>query len=243
MEQIIELVLDSDLGLPLFSSLVAGMLIGLEREFQGKSAGLRTHSLVCFAAALLTIAAARQGEWTVGMLPDTQIVSDPARMAHGILTGIGFLGAGVIFREGSSVQGLTTAASLWITAALGIVFGVGMYILAVTGTIVTLAVLIFLRFIYYVIPRRVELRVQVTVAANSNFGVADLDQLLGRSGLASRIVDQGFDGTEQIVEYTSFAYGPGSWNPQRLLDELRNQQSVVRFRIHPVDGSEVRSSM
>src|SRR5688500_2011018 len=99
------------MGLPLASSPLTGMLIGLERELQGKPAGLRTHTLVCFASTLLTLAAAHQGEWSINLIAGTQIVSDPTRMAHGILTGIGFLGAGVIFREGPSVHGLTTAAS------------------------------------------------------------------------------------------------------------------------------------
>ena len=120
-------------GLPLAGSLVTGMLIGLDRELHGKPAGLRTHTLVCFASTLLTLAAARQADWVLSLLPGQQVVSDPTRMAHGILTGIGFLGAGVIFREGPSVQGLTTAASLWIAAALGIVFGVGLFGLAVVG--------------------------------------------------------------------------------------------------------------
>jgi putative Mg2+ transporter-C (MgtC) family protein len=239
MEQIIEMLMDSSLGLPLVSSLVTGMLIGLERELQGKSAGLRTHALVCFAAAILTLAAARQGEWTVGMLADTQIVSDPTRMAHGILTGIGFLGAGVIFKEGASVQGLTTAASLWITTALGIVYGVGMYVLAVAGTIVTLVVLIVLRVIYHFIPRRVELRVRVAVAANSSFGLEDLEHLLRRSGLKSKPLDQSFDSGEQAVEYTSIAYGKDAWDRRALLAQLCSQPSVMRFHIHPVDSPEI----
>ncbi|MBV0893498.1 MgtC/SapB family protein, partial [Paracoccus sp. Z118] len=118
-------ILSAETGLPLLCSLITGMLIGIDREVQGKPAGLRTHALVCLAATLLTLAAAQQELWTLKLVPGTQIVSDPTRMAHGILTGIGFLGAGVIFREGPSVHGLTTAASLWISAALGIVYGVG----------------------------------------------------------------------------------------------------------------------
>lgn len=243
MTEIIELLLDTDLGLPLFSSLVTGMLIGLERELQGKSAGLRTHALVCFSSAILALAAARQGDWTVTILPDTRIVSDPARMAHGILTGIGFLGAGVIFREGSTVQGLTTAASLWITAALGIVYGIGMYVLAVSGTIVTLAVLILLRLIYHLIPRRVELRLQISIAADSDFGMHDLSRLLRRCDLDATTLDQSFDSAEEVVEYSSLARGAAGWDVRQLHDQLRQESAIVKFRIHPMDGPEMRSFM
>ena len=134
-------VLTPEMWLPLVSSLLTGMLIGLDRELQGKPAGLRTHTLVCFAATLLTLAAAHQAQWAVNLIPGTQVVSDPTRMAHGILTGIGFLGAGVIFREGPSVHGLNTAASLWVSAA----FGVGMFGLSLVGMAATLLVLVGLR--------------------------------------------------------------------------------------------------
>lgn len=144
--------LTAEMGLSLLSSVLTGMLIGLDRELQGKPAGLRTHALVCFASALLTLAATHQGQWYLDLVPSTQVVSDPTRMAHGILTGIGFLGAAGIFREGSSVQGLTTAASLWTTAALGIVCGVGMFELALVGTAATLVVLVALRIFYAVLP-------------------------------------------------------------------------------------------
>ena len=176
--------LAEDIALPMFTSLVAGLLIGLEREVRGKPAGLRTHMLVCLSATLLTLAAARQAEWTMQLYPGTQLVSDPSRMAHGILTGIGFLGAGVIFREGATVQGLTTAASLWITAALGVVYGVGMYWLAVTGTVVTLMVLTALRIIDAVLPSTRMMRLSVTADAQGGFGAAALREMLRAAGIA-----------------------------------------------------------
>lgn len=101
------------------------------------------------------------------LVPGTQIVSDPTRMAHGILTGIGFLGAGVIFREGSSVHGLNTAASLWVSAALGIVYGVGMFGLSLVGTAATLLVLVGLRILYAVLPRSRSLRLTVVARGDA----------------------------------------------------------------------------
>jgi putative Mg2+ transporter-C (MgtC) family protein len=132
--------IDPELLWPIVGSVFAGALIGLERQYRGAPAGFRTHILVALASGLLMLAAVHQISWLTDT-PTDIIRIDPVRMAHGILTGIGFLGAGVIFRDGLNVRGLTTAASLWITSALGTLYGVGFYGLAVAGTIATLLVL------------------------------------------------------------------------------------------------------
>lgn len=139
---------------PITGAVVAGGLIGLEREWRGRAAGFRTHILVCLASALLMLAAMSQGDWAFEALPDENIVTDPTRMAHGVLTGIGFLCAGVIFRTGFSIHGLTTAASLWITSAIGILFGAGLFALALIGTAATGAILIALRLVSARLPSR-----------------------------------------------------------------------------------------
>jgi putative Mg2+ transporter-C (MgtC) family protein len=108
----------------LVAATLIGSLIGFERTFHGRPAGFRTHSLVCVASALLMLVTVQQSQWMTGV-PLDSIRTDPTRMAQGIMTGIGFLGAGVIFREGLTVRGLTTAASIWITAAIGILVGIG----------------------------------------------------------------------------------------------------------------------
>ena len=107
-------------------AVLAGGLIGLERTYHGRPAGFRTHTLVCTASSLLMLLTVYQWELLKGVPLETVRV-DPTRMAQGIMTGIGFLGAGVIMKEGLTVRGLTTAASIWITAAIGILFGIGFY--------------------------------------------------------------------------------------------------------------------
>src|ERR671927_109819 len=121
-------------------ALVIGGLIGFERTFHGRPAGFRTHALVCLASALLMLVTVYQLHWMTEVPMET-IRADPTRMAQGIMTGIGFLGAGVIFKEGLTVRGLTTAASIWVTAAIGILIGVGFYLPAIIGSIATLIVL------------------------------------------------------------------------------------------------------
>jgi putative Mg2+ transporter-C (MgtC) family protein len=138
---------------PLVGAVAAGAAIGLEREWRGSPAGLRTHMLVSLASALLMLAAVQQLAW-LRDTPTDLIRIDPVRMAHGVLTGIGFLGAGVIFREGASIRGLTTAASLWITSALGMLFGVGFYGLGAAGTLAAVAVLGAVSLTELLVPQR-----------------------------------------------------------------------------------------
>lgn len=148
--------------LPLLAAMIAGGLIGFEREWRGRAAGLRTHILVCLASALLMEAAVSQGAWRFSLLEGANIVTDPARMAHGVLTGIGFLCAGVIFRAGFSIHGLTTAASLWITAALGLLFGAGLFLLGATGTVLTVTILVALRLVSKRLPQEAVVDAEVT---------------------------------------------------------------------------------
>jgi putative Mg2+ transporter-C (MgtC) family protein len=123
--------LDIVLRLLLAAALGAG--IGYQRERANKPAGLRTHTLICLGSALFTI---------VSIFGFADGV-DPSRVAAGVVTGIGFIGAGVIFRgmRGDRVMGLTTAASVWITAAIGLAAGVGMYLVAFVIAVITVLVL------------------------------------------------------------------------------------------------------
>ena len=104
-----------EIVLRLFIALLAGACIGYERSYHGRPAGFRTHTLVCTASSLLMLVTVYDDHW---MNMATEFIRfDPTRMAQGIMTGIGFLGAGVIIKEGMSVRGLTTAASIWMTSA------------------------------------------------------------------------------------------------------------------------------
>lgn len=129
-----------EIALRLLSSVLIGAVIGLNRELLGKPAGLRTNALVCLGSALIVLAGAAAAVTKDG----TVETAGPSRVIQGIITGIGFLGAGVIIRDaaGSKVHGITTAATIWIAAALGILCGQGLYLVAGAGTLLTLAVLI-----------------------------------------------------------------------------------------------------
>lgn len=107
------------------------------------------------------LAAMGQADWAFRALPDENIVTDPTRMAHGVLTGIGFLCAGVIFRTGFSIHGLTTAASLWITSAIGLLFGAGLFTLGIVGTVTTGVILVALRLVSVRLPSQILTDVEV----------------------------------------------------------------------------------
>jgi putative Mg2+ transporter-C (MgtC) family protein len=169
--------------------LVAGILggaIGAERELREHDAGLRTHMLVAVGAALFTIVSAYA--WTdFNFSARNGITYDPTRIAAQIVTGIGFLGAGAIIRQGLSVRGLTTAASLWVVAAIGMASGAGYYPGALVATIVVLVSLWPLRILAHRLFERIrpgELRLEVELRANESPSV--LLESLETRGVAVR---------------------------------------------------------
>ena len=125
-------------------SLLLGSLLGLEREYQNKAAGFRTIALICMGSTVFTLISMRIS------------ISNPDRIAANIITGIGFIGAGVIFKNGANVYGLTTAATIWVSAAIGMAVGVGDYILATIITFITLMILSVFEYLQFTIDSAIE---------------------------------------------------------------------------------------
>ncbi len=123
-----------DILLRLVVAFFLGGLVGLEREIHGRPAGLRTHILVAFGSALTMIV-------SIYGFAGLNLNYDPGRIAAQVVSGIGFLGAGTILREGISIKGLTTAASLWMVAAIGLAAGAGMHLIAIVSALLVLVVL------------------------------------------------------------------------------------------------------
>jgi putative Mg2+ transporter-C (MgtC) family protein len=133
---------DKVIFIRLVISLFLGGLIGLERQLHRRSAGLRTHILVCLGSCLIMLTSL----YVFDIYKD-KVPLDPARIAAGVITGIGFLGAGAIIRSGEAVKGLTTAASLWVVAGIGLAVGCGFYSAGFFTGILTLITLFFLRYL------------------------------------------------------------------------------------------------
>jgi len=219
--------------LPLLSALAAGSLIGYEREFRARAAGFRAHALVAVGSALLMIAAQHQIEWA-GVAMTTEVIRiDPVRMAHGVLTGIGFLCGGVIFKEGLSVHGLTTAASLWTTSALGMLFGVGMYDLAIAGTVVTLVVLVVFRLVDKVAPSLTLSDVTVRYGRDEAPTEAQLcEEMKALKLKAIRVAHRtSQDGAFVIYEITLTSRG--RLGADALVDHLSKDGKLVAYDIEP----------
>ncbi|MCK5023360.1 MAG: MgtC/SapB family protein [Candidatus Aenigmarchaeota archaeon] len=127
--------LEIEIVLKLLLAAGLGLVVGYEREVHRKPAGLRTHSLVCLGSTLFTIVS----------LSIVGSGVDVSRIAAGVVVGIGFLGAGMIFKSDDNVRGLTTAAELWVLAAIGLAIGIGYYFVAIVGAIIVLVVMIPLK--------------------------------------------------------------------------------------------------
>ncbi len=140
----------------IFISVVLGILIGTEREYRNKSAGLRTFILICFGSCLFTILSIKIG------------VDDPDRIAANIITGIGFLGAGVIFKDDYKIDGITTVTTIWATASIGMAVGSGYVYLAVLGTLLVLVILSFLTYFEKMIDREHKIREYKITVANGH---------------------------------------------------------------------------
>jgi putative Mg2+ transporter-C (MgtC) family protein len=213
------------------ASLLLGGFIGMERSFHGRPAGFRTHALVCLASTLLMLLTIYQSRWFPGGGDVVRI--DPTRMAQGIMTGIGFLGAGVIFKEGISVRGLTTAASIWITAAIGVLVGAGLYFPAFAGAVATLAVLSFFRWIENRVPTHRFAHHRVRFDRANVMSEAALRELLTKhgfsiSGLAYRLTEDG-----RHFEYRMTIRTSDEANFTRLATSLSALPPVREFHLSP----------
>ncbi len=194
---------EADAVLRLLLAIMLGGAIGLERESRGRPAGLRTHILVCLGATIIMIASTRMGELTQALSPASRIQVDPGRIAAGIVTGIGFLGAGAIIRIGDLVRGLTTAGCIWFVAALGITIGQGLYALAIISTLLALVVLLALTQVERRIQPVVYRAIVVIAALAQAEGVeSHCRMLFAERGIHVQDIQHRLSNTENRAEVT-----------------------------------------
>ncbi|MGU3457516.1 MgtC/SapB family protein [Brevundimonas sp. M1A4_2e] len=219
-------MIDLQIIWPVAGAIVAGALIGLEREYRASAAGFRTHILVSLSSSLLMLAAVHQIHWLTDTPADV-IRIDPVRMAHGILTGIGFLCGGVIFREGLTVRGLTTAASLWFTSAIGILFGVGFFGLGALGTFATLLVLAAVSLTGALLPQRRYAEIKVRYRPDAAITMAGFRLALCAHALNPRKID--LEADVQALTFTTMVSGYRETRIDALAATLRKDESVLAF--------------
>lgn len=222
--------------LPIISRLLvalsAGGLIGLERAFHGRPAGFRTHSLVCVSSSLLMLLTVYQWDLMAGM-PIETIRVDPTRMAQGIMTGIGFLGAGVIMKDGLTVRGLTTAASIWITASIGIIIGMGFYIPAISATVIALVILSVFGRIEGKMPTQRYGRLKIRFKRSEIMKEIDLCQIMTEHNIQAANTSYYLEDEGRYLnyEFTIRTYNAGDFHD--LADSLNSMEKVIEFSIIP----------
>ncbi len=186
--------------LKLVGAFLAGIVIGIEREKHGRPAGLRTHILVCTGACLMMIVSEGMFVKYHQLTSDSIMRVDPGRIAAQIITGIGFLGAGVIIKEGSNIRGLTTAACLWYAAGVGMAFGAGLFSAAITATILAMTVLLLMKRLEPIFKKDCFLNLcVVTDSATDLF--PQLEKILNQMDVRISNIEQNLDLHENIRRY------------------------------------------
>jgi putative Mg2+ transporter-C (MgtC) family protein len=221
-----------DILVRLIVAMVAGGLIGLERSYYGRPAGLRTHTLVCMASSLLMLVTVYQRDWFSCVVNGNMNV-DPTRMAQGIMTGIGFLGAGVIMKERASIRGLTTAASIWITAAIGILAGVGLYSVLTIVTILTLITLTLYRLIEERLPVLIYVHTFIRFQREKAMTEPEIRALMHENGFNIANLRHGITYERKFYEYDLVIKSRKEENMRRLSQCLAENDNVIEFRISP----------
>jgi putative Mg2+ transporter-C (MgtC) family protein len=205
----------------LISALLGG-IVGAEREWRNQPAGLRTHLILSLGAALATVVSIELG---------SRAGSDPGRIAANIVTGIGFLGAGVIFRFGISVRGLTTAASIWTTAVIGMAVGAGMYWGAFVATGFLLLSLVILRRLESLFPSGRGSR-NVHVSARSTPGIMkEVEAVFDGFGATVNTMDFRRDRSLDRIEVRAVLETPPNSRPVDLANALRELEEIIEVEV------------
>lgn len=214
----------------LLAAALLGLLLGYERSFHGRAAGMRTYALVCMASTGVIILLAYPQQWYGGHLAggSMPLVADPTRVIQGVVTGIGFLCAGVIMREGMNISGLTTAASLWAACAVGVLLGMGFYFAAVSLSALCAALMMWGSKLEAALPSHPAIAVVIRGGPGQRFQQDDL---------------------VRFTEMLGYRFAPGSLSIERSADfeewrfvctARRNYggETLTRFssRLHELPG-------
>jgi putative Mg2+ transporter-C (MgtC) family protein len=223
------------IGLNLVGAMLLGMAIGYERSFNGRVAGMRTYALVCMASTALTIFVGFAPLWYGGAAQD--VTPDATRIVQGIVTGIGFLCAGVIVKDGLSISGLTTAASIWAAAAVGVLLGVGLYASALLLAGLCMLSMTLVHAIEKRLPGRASFHVTLTFRRHSERRFEELAQTAENHGYRAlpASFSFSFDDNHPVWRFCVVAlHRSRSTSPAQLAHELAASEDITRFSIVPM---------
>ena len=218
-----------EIGLRLVFAMILGLIVGIEREYTHRPAGMRTHILVALGSCVVMLT----GQMIFAQYYPYGATPDPARLAAQVIAGVGFLGAGTIMRDGASVKGLTTAASLWGVACLGLAVGAGYYVIALVGTVLVILTLtlfellqkLLLRFKggcrSYVVDAR-DMAAAMQVVNNLSHSASCTIQYLQAENLEN--------GTYRLTFKADFGHGRAKRRIQEFWDVLAAQPTILAVR-------------
>ena len=221
------MITEWQIALRLLAAAVLGGLVGMERERHNQPAGLRTHVILTLGSALAMTVSIDLAMQFQPLVPN----GDPARLAAQVVSGIGFLGAGAIFRYGTSIKGLTTATSLWTVAIVGLAVGAGHFFSAIVATallLVALATLDILekRYLSSVITRTITIRVK-----DRPLLVGEVEQILQDLGIGIKSINVSKDMENNEVEVEAITKVPSQQSTDKLISRLSHIQGIQGFEI------------
>lgn len=222
------------ISLHLVGALLLGMLVGYERSYHGRAAGMRTYGLVCMASTALTVFVGYSHFWYGGLAAGS--IPDPTRVVQGVVTGVGFLCGGVIMKDGMSISGLTTAASLWAASAIGVLLGVGFY-----GAALMLALLCTLSMsLLLKLERRLPAQSTMGVTLTFCNGYVPKEDVLAKAAaergyrMLRDTLTISFDNGQAVWKFSAVAFDKSTYkSPAHLAEELTNFSGVVSFILIP----------
>lgn len=216
----------------LFLALFAGGIIGLERSYNGRPAGFRTHSLVCMSSAILMLLTVHQWE-LLQNAPIETIRVDPTRMAQGIMTGIGFLGAGVIMKDSYTIRGLTTAASIWITAAIGILIGMGYLTIAAAATLLALGTLSIFRWLEAKMPSLQFGQLSIRILRKTHLSENDILEIVDYHNVTPQNRSYFVQDEGKFICYEMTIHTRQQPNFKKLAETLSQMDEILEFSVTP----------
>ncbi|MFP4430865.1 MAG: MgtC/SapB family protein [Spirochaetaceae bacterium] len=207
-------------------SLLVGSMVGLEREYRDQPAGFRTHTLISIGATLLMFVSIA--------VPDRYGVGDPSRIAAQVVSGIGFLGAGAIIKFGADIRGLTTAASIWAVAAIGLGIGAGLYVASGVAVVLIVVVLAILNKIEKVLFEQRLIKALIIEAEGTGPDGDQVNRTIDSFGMNIRTVDLDYRAEKNCITIRYVVYVPRLFRVERLVRGLSDFPGIKRISIEEV---------
>ena len=221
----------------LVGAMFLGFVVGYERSYHGRAAGMRTYGLVCMSSAALTVVSSHPEFWLAHVPGALLVTPDPTRVIQGVITGVGFLCAGVIMKDGLNISGLTTSVSIWTAAAIGVMMGLGMYIGAVLITLLSLTCMMWISRIEDKLPSKPAIAVVLTFTKGFEPNESALRNAASKRGYDIAMGSFEIQGQDGSVEWRFVAIAKSLRQGETLIalsTELGQYEGIAKYHLSHV---------